>query len=115
MIHLYGIANCDTVKKARQWLEAQGLAYTFHDFKKAPPDLAQCQSWVQALGVDTLVNRRGTTWRQLTAEQQATADSSNGAAALTHAQPSLIKRPLVQWPNGAWTVGFKADDWAQRC
>lgn len=111
MIDLYGIPNCDTVKKARQWLDAQGLAYTFHDFKKEAPSLPQCTDWAQAIGVDTFINRRGTTWRQCSPEQQAAASEVSGAAALAQSTPSVIKRPLVQWPSGQLTVGFKAADW----
>jgi Spx/MgsR family transcriptional regulator len=114
MIEVFGIPNCDTVKKARAWLNERGLAHRFHDFKKTPPDAQQCLAWAQALGPSSLINRRGTTWRQCTPDQQAAADTPEGAAALAQAQPSVIKRPLVQWADGELSVGFNAQDWAQR-
>lgn len=114
MIHLYGIANCDTVKKARQWLEINGAPHTFHDFKKEAPTRAQCEAWASALGAETLINRRGTTWRQCDAQTQAAAATPAGAAALAQAMPSVIKRPLMMWPNGDLSVGFNAEQWQQR-
>ncbi len=114
MLTVYGIANCDTVKKARAWLTEQGLAHSFHDFKKhgiAPDKLAQ---WSQELGWQPLLNRQGTTWRKLTPEVQAGVQDAASALALMRQQPSLIKRPVVEWPSGT-TVGFRAEDWAQRC
>ena len=113
MITVYGITNCDSVKKARAWLAAHGQAHTFHDFKKhgVPPDaLAR---WVQASSWETLLNRRGTTWRALDAESLAGAADAAGAQRLMRAHPSLIKRPVVDWGN-AVTVGFEAQDWARR-
>ena len=110
MLTVYGIANCDTVKKARAWLDGQGLAFQFHDFKKAGVPPEQLASWADELGWDSLLNRQGTTWRKLPAELQARAVDSAGAQALMREQPSLIKRPVVRWP-GRTTVGFKAEDW----
>ena len=106
---LYGIPNCSTVKKARDWLEAHGLAYTFHDFKKDGVPPAALHEWVRSQGWEKLVNRAGTTWRKLDAAEQARAVDAAGAIALMQAQPSLIKRPVVQWPDGRLTVGFKED------
>lgn len=110
---LYGIPNCDTVKKARAWLSEHGHAHTFHDFKKqgVPPE--SLARWVQAVGWEKLLNRKGTTWRQLdTATQAAVVDAAN-AQSLMLASPSVIKRPVVDWGN-AITVGFDAADWDQR-
>lgn len=113
MIILYGIANCDTVKKARAWLSEQGQTHEFHDFKKhgVPPDpLAR---WAEAVGWDKLLNRKGTTWRKLDAATQAGVTDAATAQALMQAQPSVIKRPVVDWGPGI-TVGFDAADWATR-
>lgn len=113
MIIVYGIPNCDTVKKARAWLTAHGAAHRFHDFKKsgAPTDVLTL--WVQAVGRDKLLNRQGTTWRKLDAAMQASVVDDASAVALLQAQPSLIKRPVVSWADGI-TVGFDADAWAHR-
>lgn len=104
-ITLYGIPNCDTVKRARAWLEARDVGYTFHDFKKqgVPPDALD--RWVSATGWETLVNRKGTTWRQLDpAVRESVVDASSAQRALRE-HPSLVKRPVVEWPGGV-TVGF---------
>ena len=113
MIILYGIANCDTVKKARTWLSEQGQTHEFHDFKKhgVPPDaLAR---WADAVGWDKLLNRKGTTWRKLDAATQAAVTDTATAQALMQAQPSIIKRPVVDWGTDI-TVGFDAAAWATR-
>lgn len=110
---VYGIPNCGTVKKARDWLESRGLAYTFHDFKKEGVPDAALQAWVDSQGWEKLVNRAGTTWRKLDAAEQARAVDAPGAMALMQAQPSLIKRPVVRWPDGRITVGFKDELFAE--
>lgn len=111
---LYGIPNCDTVKKARAWLTDRGVAVRFHDFKKqgVPPD--HLQRWLAAAGWDKVLNRQGTTWRKLPPATQAAVHDATSAAALLVQQPSAIKRPVVEWPDGAVTVGFKPDDWQAR-
>ena len=114
MIHLYGIPNCDTVKKARTWLIEQGLEHSFHDFKKQSPSVEQCLAWSQAVGWANLINKRGTTWRALNETSQASLMDDTSAAQLAHANPSLIKRPVVEWANGETTVGFQAETWATR-
>nr|WP_145546426.1 ArsC family reductase [Variovorax boronicumulans] len=113
MTTLYGIPNCDTVKKARTWLDAQGIAYTFHDFKKAgvPPQL---DAWIAALGWETVLNRKGTTWRKLGAAEQAAVQDAASAATLLRAQASAIKRPIVEWDDGSVTAGFVPEAWAAR-
>ena len=110
MIHVYGIPNCDTVKKARQWLDAQGLDYTFHDYKKEGADPEKLAVWIDAEGVDTVLNRRGTTWRKLSDDQKADLDAAK-AVALLQANPSMIKRPVVEHPGGL-LVGFSESEWA---
>lgn len=109
-IHLYGIPNCDTVKKARKWLDAQGIDYTFHDYKKEGADPAKVERWIAAEGIDTILNRRGTTWRKLPDEDKARSDDAAGAAQLLVANPSMIKRPIVEY-DGGLLVGFDEDAW----
>jgi Spx/MgsR family transcriptional regulator len=104
MIDVYGIKNCDTVKKARDWLDAAGIAYRFHDFKLEGLDPATARGWIDALGQDVVINRRGTTWRKLTPAQQAIGGDAD-AAALIVAQPSLVKRPVFD-TGKALFVGF---------
>ena len=113
-ITVYGIGNCDTVKRARAWLADQGLDVEFHDFKKAGVVPADLDRWLKAAGWERLLNRKGTTWRKLDDAQRDAVQHAAGARALMLAQPSVIKRPVVRWADGAITVGFDADDWAQR-
>ena len=111
-VTVYGIPNCDTVKKARTWLNEHGIAHTFHDFKKAGVPSDHLAAWCEVLGWEPLVNRAGTTWRKLTAEQQARVADAASAQTLLCDQASLIKRPVVEWADGRITVGFKPDTWA---
>lgn len=111
-ITVYGIPNCDTVKKARAWLGAQGLAHEFHDFKKLGVPSERLPAWAAAVGWERLLNRAGTTWRKLDPAVQPGVTDAAGALALMVAQASVIKRPVVEWPDGRITVGFKAEDWA---
>lgn len=113
MIVLYGIPNCDTVKKARAWLTDHGALHSFHDFKKSGVPADALTTWMQAVGRDKLLNRQGTTWRKLQAAALASVVDDASAMALMQAQPSLIKRPVVCWADGI-TVGFDADVWADR-
>ncbi len=110
MTIVYGIPNCDTVKKARARLAAQGVAHTFHDFKKQGVCADKLLEWAEAAGWDVLLNRRGTSWRKLDPIAQATADTVAGRIALITANPSLLKRPVIEWDCGALkgkvTVGF---------
>jgi Spx/MgsR family transcriptional regulator len=112
VIILYGIPNCDTVKAARAWLTAHGLPHQFHDFKKAGVPPQRLDAWLAAVGWETLLNRRGTTWRGLDAAAQQSAVEPVAARALMLTQPSIIKRPVVEWPAGSVTVGFAAEAWA---
>jgi arsenate reductase len=95
-IRLFGIPNCDTVKKARTWLEQQGIPFDFHNFKKDGLTQAQVEIWLQKIELDTLINRKGTTWRALTDEQKSSADNRADAIALILENPSLVKRPVLQ-------------------
>jgi Spx/MgsR family transcriptional regulator len=111
MIHLYGIPNCDTVKKARVWLDKQGQTATFHDYKKEGADPEKIARWIAAAGLDVVVNRKGTTFRALSDADKALAADSHTAVALLVQQPSIIKRPIVEHPGGI-LVGFKEDEWS---
>lgn len=112
LVILYGIPNCTTVKKARAWLEARGVAFAFHDFKKAGVSDPLIQQWLKDAPLDTLLNRRGTTWRNLSATSQAAAAAEAGAIALMIDQPSVIKRPILTIDQQVKAVGFTADQYA---
>lgn len=114
MITVYGIPNCDTVKKARVWLTAHGVEHSFHDFKKQAVPPAHLDRWLQAAGWDTVINRKGTTWRQLDETTRTGVTDAASARAVALANPSVIKRPVVEWADGTITVGFNATDWQQR-
>lgn len=113
-VAVYGIPNCDTVKKARTFLAAQQIDTTFHDFKKEGVTPAQCAAWAEQVGWERLLNRKGTTWRKLDAATQNSVTDAASAIALLCAHPSAIKRPVVVWPSGTVTVGFDADSFAQQ-
>jgi len=114
MITLYGIPNCDTVKRARAWLDEHGHTHSFHDFKKLGVPAEHLAAWCQAAGWERVLNRQGNTWRKLTPEQQAAVVAANSAQSLMLAQPSVIKRPVVEWSDGVITVGFSAEAWVGR-
>ena len=107
-ITVYGIANCDTVKKARAWLDEHQAVYTFVDFKKTGVPTDRLGAWANALGWGMLINRRGTTWRKLDGAMQAGANTSIGAQKLALTMPSVIKRPVVEWADIKITAGFDA-------
>jgi arsenate reductase len=109
MIELYGIPGCDTVKKARAWLDGHGIGYVFHDYKKEGADPTKLAAWSDAAGWEALLNRRGTTFRALDAADKADIDRSK-AIRLMQAHPSLIKRPVVEYEGGV-LVGFDPGAW----
>ncbi|MDQ0393573.1 ArsC family reductase [Labrys monachus] len=107
-ITIYGIKNCDTMKKARLWLDQHGVAYAFHDYKAQGIDRARLQSWCGQLGWETLLNRAGTTFRNLPDGEKQGLDEGR-AVALMLAQPSMIKRPVLDLGTGRVLVGFKPE------
>ncbi|MEF9957888.1 MAG: arsenate reductase [Acinetobacter sp.] len=106
MFKIYGIKNCNSMKKAFDALEAKGIAFEFHDYKKQGIDAATLAIWLKEIGAEVILNKKGTTWRKLTADEQAHATSNQDALIETLiAQPSLIKRPVLQTAQG-FVVGF---------
>jgi arsenate reductase (glutaredoxin) len=108
MIDVYGLKNCDTCKKATAWLDDHDIAYTFHDVRAEPLTSQQVGTWVKELGSTTLVNRRGTTWRQLPAAAQNNAGTAEGARDLILAHPALMKRPVFDLGHER-LVGFSPE------
>lgn len=108
-LHIYGIPNCDTVKKARTWLDARDVAYTFHDFKKEGAATDKVGTWADRVGWEVLLNRRGTTFRKLDDADKQEIDRDK-AVALMVAHPSMIKRPVIEH-DGEVTVGFTETIW----
>ena len=108
-VTLYGIPNCDTVKKARTWLDAKGIAYSFHDYKKQGADPVKLASWVEQAGWEKVLNRAGTTFKKLPDADKDGLDAAK-AVRVMEANPSAIKRPVVEHPGGL-LVGFKEAEW----
>lgn len=110
-ITMFGIRNCDTIKKARAWLDGHGVAYAFHDYKASGVDKAQLEGWSRKVGWETLLNRAGTTFRKLPEVEKKDLDERK-AIALMVAQPSMIKRPVLDL-DGQLLVGFKPETYAR--
>ncbi len=108
---VYGISNCDTVKKARKWLDAEGITYSFHDFRKDGINDKLVKRFLDQLDPDTLINKRGLSWRQLTDEQKQLGSTATIVKLLV-ATPTLIKRPVL-YTSGKFTVGFKQEQYQQ--
>ena len=106
LLKLYGIKNCDTIKKARKYLESQGVDYQFHDYRADGLDAALLQRFIDALGWQALLNTRGTTWRKLEESERNAVDNPTTALKLMLAQPAIIKRPLLCAPDGSMLLGF---------
>lgn len=111
---VYGIPNCTTVKKARAWLDSHQRTYEFHDFKKAGVPADHLPQWIAQASWEKLVNRQGTTWRKLPPQTQAGVVDATSASQLMIEQPSVIKRPVVEWPDGSVTVGFDEAVWSAK-
>jgi Spx/MgsR family transcriptional regulator len=110
---LYGISNCDTVKRARAWLEDRGVEHRFHDFKKAGVPGDRMDQWIATLGWEALLNRQGTTWRKLDDTTKASVTNAGAARTTMIEHSSLIRRPIVEWPSGDITIGFTHDSFKQ--
>ena len=110
-ITIYGIKNCDTMKKAFKWLDENGVKYVFHDYKKEGADAGKVAAWIADKGVEIVLNKRGTTFRKLSDAEKADAEDSHKAVTLLVHNPSMIKRPVVEHPGGI-LVGFKEDEWS---
>ncbi len=113
MTKVYGIPNCTTVKKARAWLDARGITYEFVDFRKSPPTSTDLARWCDAFGWETVLNRRGTTWRMLDAGTQAAVRDRGSAIDLMRERPSAIKRPVVE-AGAALLIGFDEVAWSRK-
>ena len=114
MITVYGIPNCDTVKKALAWLIEHGVEHRFHDFKKLGVPEAGLDRWLAAAGWETVVNRKGTAWRGLDDAPRANMSDTASARTVLLVHTSVVKRPVVEWGDGAITVGFHPADWSTR-
>ena len=110
-ITIYGIKNCDTMKRARAWLDRHGIDYAFHDYKTAGIERERLQQWTKKLGWETLLNRAGTTFRKL-AEKDKTGLDAKKAVALMLAQPSMIMRPVLELGGGKLLVGFQPEHYS---
>lgn len=110
IMHIYGIKNCNTVKKALTWLDEHNIPYTFHDFKKEGVSLDKLEAWERQTGWEPLVNKRGTTWRQLSPQAQQAVVDATSANALMQEKTSVIKRPVIESPAGV-ILGFDADEY----
>lgn len=112
MLSLYGIKNCDTMKKAMNWLDENGIEYRFHDYKKEGVDEKQLNNWLKRVGWEVLLNRRGMMWRKLDEQTRDNIDAAS-AKKLMLEMPSIIKRPVLLQDDGNILVGFKAGDYQQ--
>ncbi len=110
-IIVYGIPNCDTVKKARVWLQDNGIDFQFHDFKKAGLAAATAENWLKQNAWDVVLNRKGTSWRALSEDSRAACVSASQALPLMLANPSLIKRPVLERDGKVLAVGFSAEQY----
>ncbi len=106
---LYGIPNCDTVKKARAWLDGRRIDYAFHDYKKHGADADKLRAWIAQAGWEKVLNRAGTTFRKLPPDDRQGLDAAKAAAVMA-ANPSAIRRPVAEYPGGL-LVGFKTEEW----
>ncbi|WP_202304007.1 ArsC family reductase [Dryocola clanedunensis] len=113
MITLYGIKNCDTIKKARRWLESNGVEYQFHDYRADGLNAELLNSFIAELGWQALLNTRGTTWRKLDEARRESITDAASAAALMSEMPAIIKRPLLCAPGQPMLLGFNETNYQQ--
>ncbi|RZF61872.1 ArsC family reductase [Sphingobacterium corticibacterium] len=112
-LQVYGIKNCNTVKKALTWLDDNNISYTFHDYKKEPATLEQLTGWEKKVSWESLVNKKGTTWRKLSAEEQAEVVDAATANHVLLKNNSMIKRPLIESPKGI-ILGFDEEEYQDK-
>ena len=112
MIKLYGIPNCDTVKKARRWLADHNIEYQFHDFKKAGVPEAPLQAWLEHFGWEIVLNRKGRTWRQLSEDDRAGVTDIASAKSILLQKPSMIKRPILECGDNV-IIGFNEAEFSE--
>lgn len=112
MITVYGIPNCSSVKKARDWLSAQGYDYHFHDFKKHGVPADALQHWMEALGWEKVLNKSGMTWRKTDDNIKAEVQDAASASRFVQAHSSAIKRPVIDWGDGRLSIGYTPDAWS---
>ena len=110
MVHVYGIPNCNTVKKAIDWLQQHDVEYTFHNYKKEGVAKEKLENWIEMFGSEKLVNKKGTTWRKLPPEQQERIESEKEAIAFMMENPSVIRRPVIEKDNDL-LIGFDPDEY----
>lgn len=108
---VYGIRNCDTVKKARAWLDGHGFGHRLHDLRANGLPEALLDDWLARFGWARLLNRQGQTWRRLDPAAQAAVVDAGAARALMLAQPTVIRRPVIDWGEGRWSLGFTPQEW----
>lgn len=113
MLTMYGIKNCDTIKKARRWLEAHQIEYRFHDYRADGLERAQLDTFIAELGWQALLNTRGTTWRKLDESLRNSIDNADAVAALMLEMPAIIKRPLLCAPGRPMLLGFSESSYQQ--
>lgn len=113
MITVYGITNCTTVQKARNWLEKNGVRYNFHDYKKLGIDVAHLQKWCKKFGWDKVLNMQGQMWRKASDEDKTKVVDEKSAIELMIRVPNSIKRPIVELENGELLRGFDAGEWKE--
>ena len=113
MLQVYGIKNCNTVKKAIDWLNENHKDYVFHDYKKEPATLNKLEEWEKEVSWEQLVNKKGTTWRKLSPEEQAAIKDAKSANAVLLGNNSMIKRPLIESPKGI-LLGFDEDEYKSK-
>jgi Spx/MgsR family transcriptional regulator len=117
LITVYGIPNCDTVKKARTWLSEQGIEHVFHDFKKQGLPEKNLDTWLKEAGWESVLNRKGTSWRKLSSEEQLSVIDAATARPFLLDNPSLVKRPVIEWQTNKGieiTIGFQPNQWLLR-
>ena len=111
---IYGIPNCDTIKKTLDWFKANKIEYDFHDYKKLGIEKAKLQNWFKQVGIENIINKKSTSWKALDAEEQASITKQAGAITVILKNPSIIKRPIIEDQGEIVMIGFKADEYDQK-